>query len=770
MPTGRKILTFALALLVLTGAVGGASRAAAEDGARHPLPRIVNGVLTSEYASTGVLLNGDNFDNAGLLCTGVLIGCETFLTAGHCVVDSGEAPAGPENFSVFFQHAGFFRVASVELHPDYAFPEADLAVLKLAVPVTGIAPTPINTVEVPATGTDGIIVGFGRTGGNSFEVGLKYAGTVVTATCGDGISNTTSVCWSFVGPLGDPGQSSNTCNGDSGGPLFVDFGAGLTVAGVTSGGTSDNCRPPDHAFDANVFFYRDWIRAVGGSDVDNASCGDGPQVGQSGATVVAMSGKVSSSKPEDRYTISVPPAVDALRVTMNGVETGLTDFDLYVKAGSVPTLTDYDCRGNGFGQYAACEFAAPVPGDWHLMVQQASGSGVHQLTATYFGVDCNDAANEGASCDDGNQCTDADRCVGGTCRGATLADGVSCDDGDLCTALDTCQAGACMGAPICADHFVAYDVAASRIGDNVLPSGWNLTLDDALLDNESADDPENYQVLREKGLLLPAARGDGPLTPGPLHYLRYGLKESREGIGEPTGARFPRAVKHVPRLWSLVNGFGTGAVESTRVKALLVPAALGLTLAPEPVGDADHFICYQVDASSEVITQQSPESRPGSGVARFRNDLQSFFTDSFADCTTDVFGQVPFAGTPVEGRCLYDLMRPRELCVPAATSAVEGERKTSAMISDSQPSLTTALLCYQARLASRFKDGTAADLAGATLGDRLAGKLRHAPRRLKNGTQVFVGPENGFDAPTQADTRRAGMLCVPSLVVDVNPH
>jgi hypothetical protein len=78
-------------------------------------------------------------------------------------------------------------------------------------------------------------------------------------------------------------------------------------------------------------------------------------------------------------------------------------------------------------------------------------------------------------------------------------------------------------------------------------------------------------------------------------------------------------------------------------------------------------------------------------------------------------------------------------------------------------------LCYQARLASRYRDEAVADLAEAAVGDRLTGKLRHTQRRLKHGTQVFAAPENGFEAPTQMDTRRAGMICVPSLVVDVTP-
>jgi len=79
---------------------------------------------------------------------------------------------------------------------------------------------------------------------------------------------------------------------------------------------------------------------------------------------------------------------------------------------------------------------------------------------------------DGASCDDGNACTQADICIAGhcagtdpivcsapdgchdggtcdpstgTCSGPAKADGTPCDDGDLCSEGDTCVAGECVG-------------------------------------------------------------------------------------------------------------------------------------------------------------------------------------------------------------------------------------------------------------------------------------------------------------------------------------
>jgi len=83
-------------------------------------------------------------------------------------------------------------------------------------------------------------------------------------------------------------------------------------------------------------------------------------------------------------------------------------------------------------------------------------------------------ANEGGTCDDGDNCTVADACSNGVCAGAprdcsplddacnvgvcdpgsgdcvaqATNEGGTCDDGDSCTVEDACLAGVCQGAPL----------------------------------------------------------------------------------------------------------------------------------------------------------------------------------------------------------------------------------------------------------------------------------------------------------------------------------
>jgi len=437
--TAKSVFATALLFTAFASAAGASDPQTSV--ASDVVERIVNGNVTGDFPSTGALLSPGNPNVANILCSGTLIGCQTFLTAGHCVAND----LNPTHYTVFLQHAGFFSVKNIALHPDFNFPVGDVAVLSLANSIDGIRPTPINTTSAPAAGVPGTIVGFGRTGGFNQDFGIKRVGSITTAACQSDVSNTTSVCWNFQAPQGTPGTNSNTCNADSGGPLFIDFGAGLRVAAVTSGGTADDCLPTDNSFDANVFFYRSWIQEQAGVDLDNTTCGSLPQVAQTGSDVFAFTGQLGAATPTATHNFEVMPGAAVLRVALNGVDDG-SDFDLFVKAGGPASPSNFDCRRNGPGQFAFCEFQSPVAGTWSVLVDRSRGSGTYQVTATTFNGGCADAANSGQSCDDNNPCTSNDKCQAGSCSGTAAIDGTACDDGDPCTQSDSCQAGACKGS------------------------------------------------------------------------------------------------------------------------------------------------------------------------------------------------------------------------------------------------------------------------------------------------------------------------------------
>jgi len=370
---------------------------AAEIAAPGLRPRIVNGLPTNTFATVGALLSGPDAATADHFCSGTLIGCRTFLTAAHCIGSDFD----PSHYGVFLQDAGVFAVAAVAKHPDsdtQPFPIGDVAVVTLASPVQSILPSAINQAFLgpyaPFPSQPGTIVGFGQTMAGANDFNLKRMGKVQTATCGQTPGppfggDDELVCWRFDKPVGIVGEDSNTCNGDSGGPIFLDLGSGPVVAGVTSGGANFTCLNSDLSYDANVEHYKDFLLGALSSDSTSA-CGSLPVIGQSGSRVVSEDGYLGAFPTQRIFQVPLAANTGRIVFTFNGrnPNSGLAaDFDLYVRHGLPPTTSDFDCATVGPSQLGDCRFDNPAGGTWYALVRLVQGEGDFQFNATALGGD-----------------------------------------------------------------------------------------------------------------------------------------------------------------------------------------------------------------------------------------------------------------------------------------------------------------------------------------------------------------------------------------------
>lgn len=114
------------------------------------------------------------------------------------------------------------------------------------------------------------------------------------------------------------------------------------------------------------------VDAARGSN--NGGGGDGVLTNGKG---VSASGATGS---QAFWTIDVPANARNLSVRLSG---GSGDADLYVKSGSKPSTSSFDCRSWRAGNSETCTFASPSEGTYHVMLNAYRSFSGATLVATY---------------------------------------------------------------------------------------------------------------------------------------------------------------------------------------------------------------------------------------------------------------------------------------------------------------------------------------------------------------------------------------------------
>jgi S1-C subfamily serine protease len=175
-------------------------------------------------------------------CSGVVLAQNLVLTAAHCVTGIGPFKIVGHLAAVPYQLAD---VAEIATHPQFSWPTADLALLKLSKPLpTGFAPAFLDKRFV-MVGDRLIVVGYGM----AIQGDAKTAG------------NPRMAMFVVIGGSDEmlklrdaTGGSLSICRGDSGAPAFVMRGGVPALAGIVNAGS---CR----GFSWVIPFssYREWI-------------------------------------------------------------------------------------------------------------------------------------------------------------------------------------------------------------------------------------------------------------------------------------------------------------------------------------------------------------------------------------------------------------------------------------------------------------------------------------------------------------------------------
>ena len=80
------------------------------------------------------------------------------------------------------------------------------------------------------------------------------------------------------------------------------------------------------------------------------------------------------------FSFEVPAGMGSLTVITTG---GTGDADMYVRQGSQPTTTQYDCRPYKNGNEETCTFNNPGNGTWYVDIRGYTAFSGVNLTATW---------------------------------------------------------------------------------------------------------------------------------------------------------------------------------------------------------------------------------------------------------------------------------------------------------------------------------------------------------------------------------------------------
>jgi len=243
--------------------------------------RIIGGsaVDISIFPSTVAVLRNNRLGQSdpyyrSLSCGGTLIGPTWVLTAAHCLINSDGNPVLPSDISILAGTTDLrapvtsaTSVSNVITHPLYNIVSShnDIALVQLSEP----APAPaieLNDVRLPAN-QQVFIAGWGsdvivKDGIDSRRPSVLH-GAIIPTQQATNCARLFGI-YRFVNPdiqicAGYAAGGVDSCNGDSGGPLYsVTTDGYMRLAGITSWG--DGCALAEKpGIYTDVTAYRDWI-------------------------------------------------------------------------------------------------------------------------------------------------------------------------------------------------------------------------------------------------------------------------------------------------------------------------------------------------------------------------------------------------------------------------------------------------------------------------------------------------------------------------------
>jgi vibriolysin len=184
-------------------------------------------------------------------------------------------------------------------------------------------------------------------------------------------------------PAGQTSLVFNLSGGTGDADMYVNFGSAPTT-------TTYQCRPYLSGNNETCSFTNPaagtwYVMLNGYSAYSGASLkgtystggGGGDPYLTNGVAVTGISGASGSAQ---YWRLAVPAGKTSVSFVISG---GTGDADLYVRSGSRPTTTTYNCRPYLSGNNETCTISNPAAGDWYVMLRGYTAFSGVSLTGTY---------------------------------------------------------------------------------------------------------------------------------------------------------------------------------------------------------------------------------------------------------------------------------------------------------------------------------------------------------------------------------------------------
>ncbi|MDA0182952.1 serine protease [Solirubrobacter phytolaccae] len=224
--------------------------------------RIVGGIRTSDYPDCVAVGSPGAW-----CCTGTVVARNVVVTAGHCWAGGCAARVFLGDDVTREAEGRVVKVRHPAPHPKYdpSDPLQDIAVLILEEDLD-VAPRPLATAGMIEAAATVRLAGYGNTDVfSSGGYGMRRMVDVPLASTDPRFG--ADAATEFV--AGAAFLDRDSCNGDSGGPAYVQADGAWYLAGATSRATASAIRPcGDGGIYTRVAAYEDWLRNVPGGHWD----------------------------------------------------------------------------------------------------------------------------------------------------------------------------------------------------------------------------------------------------------------------------------------------------------------------------------------------------------------------------------------------------------------------------------------------------------------------------------------------------------------------